>query len=184
MTSFLSACKENDLDKVKKIYFNATENLFAIDKNGDTAIHIAIKNKNKHLLETLLKWDLMIDINNKDKKNPYQLVLDSESNEILDIFLNYNPIEGFCTYFNQVDVEDYVQNEIFLSYLKEKYLSKVEEVLYEDDEYITILKNDGPLAIELLLPSIHDSDSLLSLLEYSIQSEFFGLSKMLIITLY
>lgn len=184
MTSFLSACKENDLKKVKKLYFSSTENLFAIDKNGDTAIHIAIKNQNKDLLEILLKWDLMIDINNKEMKNPYQLVLDSENYEILDTFLKYNPIEGFCTYFNKLDVEDYITNENFLSHLKNNYLSKVDEVIYEDDEYVTILKNDGPLAIELLLPSIHDSDSLLSLLEYSIQAEFFGLSKMIIVTLY
>lgn len=184
MTNFLSACKENDLKKVKTMYFSSKENLFSVDKNGDTAIHIAIKNKNKDLLETLLKWDLMIDINNKEKKNPYQLVLDSENYDILDTFLKYNPIEGFCTYFNQMDVEDYVNNELYLTYLKDNYLSKVDEVIYEDDEYISILKNDGPLAIELLLPSIHDSDSLLSLLEYAIQSEFFGLSKMIIITLY
>lgn len=184
MTNFLTACKENDLAQVKKMYFSSTENLFSIDKNGDTAIHIAIKNKNKDLLETLLKWDLMIDINNKEKKNPYQLVLDSENCEILDIFLKYNPVEGFCTYFNQMDVDDYVDNKKYLTYLKSNYLSKVDEVIYEDDEYISILKNDGVLAIELLLPSIHDTDSLLSLLEYSVQSEFFGLAKMIIITLY
>lgn len=184
MTSFLSACKDNNLLKVKELYFNSEDSLFSIDSNGDTAIHIAIKNKNILLLETLLKWDLMLDINNKQKKNPYQLILDMEDKKLLDCFLKYNPIEGFCTYFDSMEIDDYVSNSDFLSYIKDNYLSKTEDVIYEDDEYLTILKNDGPLAIELLLPSIHDSEYLLSLLEYSIQSEYFGLSKMIIITLY
>lgn len=184
MTNFLSACKENNLKQVKELYFNSEDNLFSIDKNGDTAVHIAIKNKNIPLLETLLKWDLMMDVNNKQKKNPYQLILDMEDKDLLDTFMRFNPAEGFCTYFDNLEIEEYIKNTDFLSYIKEKYLSQVDDVIYEDDEYLTILKNDGPLAIELLLPSIHDSESLLSLLEYSIQAEHFGLAKMIIITLY
>lgn len=184
MTNFLSACKENNLKQVKELYFNSEDNLFSIDKNGDTAVHIAIKDRNIPLLETLLKWDLMMDVNNKQKKNPYQLILDMEDKDLLDTFMRFNPVEGFCTYFDNLEIEEYIKNKDFLSYIKEKYLSKVDDIIYEDDEYLTILKNDGPLAIELLLPSIHDSESLLSLLEYSIQSENFGLAKMIIITLY
>lgn len=184
MSDFLNICKSNDISLVRKAYFDCEKGLFDLDENGNTAVHIAIINNNPEMLSCLLKWDLFMDVNNHKGKSPYQLILDSENIELLDVFLTYCSEEGFATYFDGLDIEDYVSNKAFLKYLKENHLQDYQDVVYEEDQGLVMLKKDGALAAMLLLDSIRDEDSLVLMLDYAIQTESADLAKALIVKLY
>lgn len=184
MSDFLNICKSNDMSLIRKAYFDCEKGLFDLDENGNTAVHIAIINNNPELLNSLLKWDLFMDVNNHKGKSPYQLILDSENKELLDVFLTYCSEEGFATYFDGLDIEDYVNNKEFLSYLKNNHLQDYQDVVYEEDQGLVMLKKDGALAATLLLDSIKDPDSLVLMLDYAIQTESADLAKGIIVKLY
>lgn len=184
MSDFLNICKSNDINLIRKAYFDCEEGLFDLDENGNTAIHIAIINNNSEMLNSLLKWDLFMDINNHKGKSPYQLILDSENTELLDVFLTYCQEEGFATYFDGLDIDSYVSNQEFLAYLKNNHMQDYQDVIYEEDHNLAMLKKDGALAAKLLLPSINDADSLVLMLDYAIQTESSSLAKDLIVKLY
>lgn len=184
MSDFLNICKLNDMSLIRKAYFDCEKGLFDLDENGNTAVHIAIINNNPELLNSLLKWDLFMDVNNHKGKSPYQLILDSENKELLDVFLTYCSEEGFATYFDGLDIEDYVNNKEFLSYLKNNHLQDYQDVVYEEDQGLVMLKKDGALAATLLLDSIKDPDSLVLMLDYAIQTESADLAKGIIVKLY
>jgi len=184
MSDFLNICKSNDINLIRKAYFDCEEGLFDLDENGNTAVHIAIINNNPEMLNSLLRWDLFMDINNHKGKSPYQLILDSENTGLLDVFLTYCQEEGFATYFDGQDIDSYVNNKHFLAYLKNNHMQDYQDVIYEEDHNLSMLKKDGALAAKLLLPSINDADSLVLMLDYAIQTESSSLAKDLIVKLY
>lgn len=191
MNNFIKACENQDLKRVKRIYFSCNEKIFSTNENGDSPAHIAIKNNDYQLLVFLLNNDIFINTENHDKKSVFELAILNEDRRIIELLFSHFGYETFLSSLPNKFLGDYVlkSNDDFLSFINfliKKEGLEIKDLFneYEDYPSIKMLKNGEDFALELSLNGISNKEELLSLLEYSIINKKHDLSKKVFIELY
>lgn len=119
-TALMIACEENlhQIVKIMLLSSGETFDLNAVNNDGDTVLHIAIKNHNKALCSLLLDYNIDTNIPNKDGDTPIKLIFNknnyknwasmcttlltkSSSKINLDFYIcDYDPCNSYGSYYN------------------------------------------------------------------------------------
>lgn len=166
MNIFSKACIENDINKVRELYYGAKTPLFILDENNNSPLHLAISANNKDVVEFLIKKDLFITTKNNEGLTPIELTLKKNLPELFLFFIDKYDEEYLSAILNSVDCQKETK-DIF-----KKLFNYNENVVYSD------------LSENILYIKDQDFEDIMYVLKNSIQSENYEKAKEIVFLLY
>lgn len=86
---FIEAVKRGDLTQVKKCLDSGTSVDMIMDSESSTALHQAVKQRDKKLIELLLQYEPNLNLADKKQRIPVQLAVEMEAWECYQLIADY-----------------------------------------------------------------------------------------------